>query len=216
MTKKLPPVPEEAFEELTADIRARLLAYLKEEQPYGLIASDPDVAVIPPPGIDTDYSNRAGVFTGSPGTRAKKRVWLEEFAKTGNGSAAAKAVGISKATIWHVWLKVDPLFKAAYEEAWSASIDVLDLAAWRLAVQGTKEVKQIRNQTGQIIATETRTVYYPQLLIYLLRVRDPEKHNEKKVIELTGKDGGPVTVAGIIQRFKEQQALAEAKKESVE
>lgn len=128
----------------------------------------------------------------------KKPCFLAAYAKVGNVTAAAK---ISKCDRTHVykWLKDDPEFVKAFEEAGNEATEHLEIEARRRAVEGTE--KPVFHK-GEVCGTIRE--YSDTLLIFLLKGRKPEVYRDNLKAEHVGSVGmvhsGSVTV---------QQALEE-------
>jgi hypothetical protein len=86
----------------------------------------------------------------------KKKQFLEAFAKLKTIWAAAKSVNIDRQRVYN-WRKTDPEFEAAYQVADCEATERLETVAHARAESGKSD----------------------QLLIFLLKARDPEKYKER-------------------------------------
>lgn len=115
-------------------------------------------------------------MTRQQSLRLKKR-FLEHFAEYGNVTAAAKAAGIERNTVY-VWQERDDAFVAAFREAEIKATDVLESEARRRAVEGVVTETPIYIK-GELVNTIVETKYSDTLLIFLLKARAPEKYRER-------------------------------------
>lgn len=111
----------------------------------------------------------------------KKRAFLAAYSRIGNITRAAEAVGMHRGSHL-VWLKKDPEYASAFEEARGMAGDRLEAEARRRAVEGTDE--PIFYQ-GVQVGTVKR--YSDVLLICLLKAHRPEKFAERSDIRLQGR-----------------------------
>lgn len=120
-----------------------------------------------------------------------KRAFLKHFAEYGNVSAAAKAAGVERNTVY-AWQERDDQFVAAFREAELVATEVLEHEARRRAVEGVENTKGIYDRQGNLMAEETETKYSDTLLIFLLKARAPDKYRENRSIEVSGPNGLPI------------------------
>jgi len=120
----------------------------------------------------------------------KVRAFLSAIAQLPNVSWAARAAGIRR-ELHYRRLKVDPVYKAAFESAWRMGCEELEGRAMARAIEGVDEpVFYQGDECGHV------TRYYHTE--FLLRGAMPEKYRERQ--EITGKDGGPIQ-SSITVRF---------------
>ena len=119
-----------------------------------------------------------GVANGTPkktkGRPPKgwRRRFLEEFARCGVATFAAKHAGVSTTTLYRA-KKADSSFAEAYERAIEESVDCLELEARRRAVDGNdKPVFHNGKKVGSI------REYSDTLLIFLLKANRPAKYRD--------------------------------------
>lgn len=127
--------------------------------------------------------------------RHLKKGFLEEFARHGNISEAAREVGIDRTTVY-LWKQRDAAFLEAFERAELDATEVLETEARRRAVEGWEE--PVFGSLGQGAGSgEIGTVrkFSDTLLIFLLKGRAPEKYRDRASLEHTGKNGGPIVAA---------------------
>lgn len=118
----------------------------------------------------------------------KKAAFLAALAEVGNITQAAELAGIDRKT-HYIWMKNDPDYPAAYEEAMEQAADRLEQEARRRAVEGVEE--PIFYQ-GKKVGTVQK--YSDTLLIFLLKGARPEKYAERYDQRISGPGGGPVEV----------------------
>lgn len=108
---------------------------------------------------------------------------LAALAETGNVSKAANAAGINRVT-HYVWLKEDPEYAAAAEDAMEQAADLLEEEARRRAHDGTDEPVFYQG-----VQCGTVRKYSDTLLIFLLKAARPERFRERAsvVVEDPGK-----------------------------
>ena len=95
---------------------------------------------------------------------------LDAYAEKGTVTAACRCAGISRETFYR-WLKEDPKFKAAVDDAYEQVTDDLEESALERAKKDTT------------------------LTIFLLKGRKRGVYGDKQ--ELSGPDGGPIQVDAI-------------------
>ena len=130
---------------------------------------------------------------------ARKAAFLNAFAKGGNVSAAARAAEVNRSTPYG-WRDEDPDFAAAWDVAEQESIDRLELEARRRAEKGIEDYVVSQGKLVYIDDPKTgervplvRRVYSDTLMVLLLKAHRPEKYKDRQDVQLTGKDGGPVS-----------------------
>ncbi len=94
---------------------------------------------------------------------------------------AASIAGISRTTHYE-WLKTDPEYAKAFEQAKLDACDMLEKEALRRAVAGVEEVTY--DKEGKVVSTKKR--YSDTLLIVLMKANMPDKYIERRAIELAG------------------------------
>jgi hypothetical protein len=116
----------------------------------------------------------------------RKEAFLAALAKTGNVTVAARMAKIDRGTHYD-WLKEDPEYKAASEDAIEQAADVLEEEAVRRAVKG---VKRPVYQGGELVGYVQE--YSDTLLIFLLKGNKPAKFRER--YEHSGTGGSPIQI----------------------
>jgi hypothetical protein len=121
----------------------------------------------------------------------KKQQFLVAFAKCGLVAQACRDACVGSKTVYR-WRQGDDVFAEQWEEIESQVNDALEAEAMRRAVEGVKRpVFHQGEHVGDV------TDYSDSLLIQLLKARKPEKFRERT--ELTGANGGPVTINAVIE-----------------
>jgi len=130
--------------------------------------------------------------TGKPAPRsntAKHRVvFLEYISQCWSATHAARVAGVYRQRMYEL-RDQDEAFAAEWEDAYERGSDAIEDELHRRAVGYDEET---RDGDGIVIRTVRR--YSDQALIALARARRPERFRDNARVELTGKDGGAVTL----------------------
>lgn len=126
----------------------------------------------------------------------KKRAFLAAYSEGGTVTAAAELADIARET-HYAWLRIDPVYAAAFRQADEHAADRLEAEARRRAVEGVEE--SIYHQ-GKVVGTVQR--YSDTLLIFLLKGNKPEKFREH--MDMTGASTVDVTVTGSLSVVMQQ------------
>jgi transposase-like protein len=118
-------------------------------------------------------------------TPEKRARFLAVFAEGGNMTSAARAVDISRPTIYE-WREKDEDFAAAFADAKEQALDALEGEARRRAM-GWRDV--VVTQEGREIEVYKHS---DTLLIFLLKGANPEKYRERH--ELSGDPKRPLFI----------------------
>lgn len=110
--------------------------------------------------------------------QAKKAAFLAAFAQFGTITHAAKAADIGRQTHYD-WVRNDPEYAKAFDDAGDQAIDALEREARRRAIEGTEEPVF---HNGKIVDTIRR--YSDTLLIFLLKGARPSKYRERVDVTL--------------------------------
>lgn len=135
-------------------------------------------------------------------TPEKLTAFCAALAETGVVAKACKAVGISRVTAYE-WRDEIPEFAEAWGKALKIGITALEDEAHRRAFDGVQE--PIFHQGTQVGAVNK---YSDTLAIFLLKAHAPEKYRERAGIELTGRNGGPVSFTDAERSVKAAGLLA--------
>jgi len=112
---------------------------------------------------------------GTNGTLMEHRDELEDFldklSRTGNVRLSCKAAGIPRRTAYR-WRDKWSTFADAWEEALNDACDRLEAEAWRRAIEEGSD----------------------RLLMFLLKAHRSNFYNPPQRQEITGAEGGPLTV----------------------
>jgi hypothetical protein len=120
----------------------------------------------------------------SPHSASKKEAFLAHLGVSGNISAAASAAGVDRKTPYN-WREADPAFAAAWDAQCEAGLDELEREAARRALDSSDT-----------------------LLIFLLKSKRRGVFGEKREVELTGANGGPIVVAEVPLDAERAEAVA--------
>jgi hypothetical protein len=136
----------------------------------------------------------------------QKRAFLIAFAEQGTITHSALAAGVSRTLIYE-WIRSDPAFADAFEEAKEAFADLLEREARRRAVDGVEEYvlhhgKVVRDpETGAYLKRRT---YSDRLMELMLRAKRPAEYRDRTSTELSGPDGAPLSVHSRIAGMSEE------------
>ncbi len=123
----------------------------------------------------------------------KRLHWVDKFIKTlgqvGNVSLACHAVGISRTTAYKTRKRYSS-FSDDWDNAIAEAADILEGEARRRAVDGVEKPIYYK---GEMI--DTVREYSDGLLTLLLKAHKPERFRERKAIEHSGPEGGPIRTA---------------------
>lgn len=129
-----------------------------------------------------------------------KAGFLEEFVANGGVvTGAAKAVGTTSRTIYN-WLKADPEFKDAFEDARQAANDTLRREIHRRAVEGWEEPVY---QGGNLVGYTRK--YSDTLLIFQAKARMPEYRDR---MDITSNDQHINAHETIVEAVNDEQTTA--------
>jgi hypothetical protein len=128
--------------------------------------------------------------------------WQEAFLKAlriyGNVSKAAASAKVSRKFVY-TQRESDEAFAQEWAAALDQSADYMEAEAWRRAVKGTKKPVY---QNGKLVGGVQE--YSDTLLIFLLKGARPEKYRERRDVEMSGPNKGPIPV----QAFDYAAAIA--------
>lgn len=123
----------------------------------------------------------------------KRLHWVDKFITTlgqvGNVSLACHAVGISRTTAYKARNRYSS-FADQWNEAIAEAADILEGEARRRAVDGVEKPIYYKG-----VLVDTVREYSDGLLTLLLKAHKPERFRERRQIEHTGADGGPIRTA---------------------
>jgi hypothetical protein len=115
----------------------------------------------------------------------KQRAFLASFAVCGRITTAAKAARIDRSQHYEWLEKAD--YQQAFKEAGEKAADALEDEARRRAEEGMIEAVYYQ---GKPIGA--RRTYSDGLTMFLLRGLRPNKYRERRDVELSGPNGGPI------------------------
>ncbi len=106
-------------------------------------------------------------------TRASDSIeaFLEKLRNTGNVRLSCEAAGIPRSTAYY-WRDKFSTFAEAWDEALEDACDKLEAEAWRRAIEEGSD----------------------RLLMFLLKAHRSEMYNPVQRQEITGSEGGPLTI----------------------
>ena len=99
--------------------------------------------------------------------------FCEMLAETGQVGKSARAIGVSRMTVWN-WRQKHPKFREAWDAALKIATTTLEDEAWRRAHEGNEEPVY---HNGECVGMVRK--YSDTLLIFLLKACDPAKYREK-------------------------------------
>lgn len=124
-------------------------------------------------------------------TAMLKAAFLSAYAETGNIKQAAEAAQVGRRSHYR-WLAADKRYAEAFAEATEQAGDALEQEARRRAVDGVDEPVFYQGAQCGLVRK-----YSDTLLIFLLKGVRPEKFKDRH--EHTGKDGGPIQAAVVVE-----------------
>lgn len=140
----------------------------------------------------------AATITQSHLTPERIDTFLQGLAEFGNVTMAARLAGASRQAFY--LLKQEDLnFEIQWASALEEATDELELEARRRAVEGHDEPIY---QGGEKVGVKRK--YSDALLITLLAAHRPDKFSKR--IEHTGKDGGPIELAKVLESIPTKDA----------
>lgn len=119
-------------------------------------------------------------------TDHKKRAFLAAYAHTGRITHAAKSAQVNWRNHYN-WLKSDPAYATAFDEAQRMAGDWLEDEAIRRAVEGVRKPVHYKGEHVDDVLEQSDV-----LLIFLLKGAKPEVYRER--YEHTGPKGGPMEI----------------------
>ena len=120
--------------------------------------------------------------------RAREK-FLAVLQATCNVSESCRAANISRPAAY-AWRGDDEDFAVAWADAEAQARDLLEREAWRRATEGWEEPVFHK---GEVCGAIRR--YSDRMLEILLKGHKPERFVEKRVLEHSGPDGGPIQVS---------------------
>lgn len=106
----------------------------------------------------------------------QKEIFLEQLARTGNVTSAARMAGWKYPTVAEQFREIDPDFAFAWADAKRRANDALEMEARRRAVEGVQEPVFHK---GEIVGSVTK--YSDKLLEVILKAEMPEKYREMQL-----------------------------------
>lgn len=117
-------------------------------------------------------------------TDTELQTYLDDLAKHGNVSKAARAAGMKLKTVLQ-YRKADSEFAEAEELAQQEASDALEDAARTRAVDGIEQA--VFDKEGRV--TGFKTTYSDSLLTLLLKGAKPDKYADRQKSEISNPDG---------------------------
>lgn len=137
-------------------------------------------------------------------SKAERQRFLEGLEQGFSIAAAARLTGHSRQRYYELRAE-DEGFARAWLEALETGTDLIEDRLREIALNGVTEVT--RNAAGEVVSTRVRDD--PNSLWRIAIARRPEVWSEKRRLELSGSDGGPLEVtnpnlAEAVERFTAQ------------
>jgi hypothetical protein len=139
-------------------------------------------------------------YRGKPGPKPDfswHETFLEALSRLGNVSAATRAAGVSKDTVFEHRKKYAS-FARRWTQSLETSVELLEQEAWRRATVGTEVVRtmeRVNPDGSRVSETVTERKVSDALLIFLLKANKPERYRER--YDVTGGlhgHGEPLTI----------------------
>ena len=131
-------------------------------------------------------------------TDPHRRAFLAAYAHTGRITQAAKSAQVNWRNHYH-WVKNDPVYAAAFQEAQSMAADFLEDEAIRRAKEGVLKPVYYKGEH-----VDNMLEFSDTLMVLLLKGAMPAKYRER--YEHTGQDGGPMVLKVVYEREPEPHA----------
>jgi len=112
---------------------------------------------------------------------------LMRYQEVGRIDKAFEVVGLHRRNHYE-WLDRDPEYKAQFEKARKAIVQLLEDEAWRRAVEGVNKPTTVAGKRVTI------REYSDTLLIFLLKGAAPEKYRERYEHAISGPNGDPIQI----------------------
>jgi len=144
---------------------------------------------------------------GYEGLQARKYLFIEALAMTGNVSAACLAAGWTHRNTAYLHRKEDPAFAEVWNDAKQIFCDMLESAASERAMGWDEPVF---NKDGEMVGT--KRVYSDKMMELLLKANRPEKFREKFEHEVTHGGGVIVIPKPLTQDEFEKVALEQQRR----
>ncbi len=125
-------------------------------------------------------------------TPKRERQFLDALAEGLSVTGAAARVKLGRSTVYE-WRDTDSDFATAWDKAIEAGTDILEDEARRRAYERVEEPVHYQ---GERVDTIRR--YSDTLLIFMLKGRRPGKFRDNAAVEVTGTDGGPLTLEALV------------------
>jgi hypothetical protein len=109
---------------------------------------------------------------------------------------AAETAGVKRTAHYH-WLKTDPEYAEAFEEAERLSADLLADEAYKRAVEGVR--KPVYHK-GEVVGYET--VYSDVLLMFLAKARNRQKYDDRAAAGVPPEINIKVSIPDELRRYR--------------
>jgi len=167
-------------------------------------------------GIRTQGVSHRGRKTGrrpNAEIRSLKAAFLQAFAHTGAILKTCENIGVSRNTVVG-WRETDPDFAQSFVEAEQRVVERLEGEAMRRAVEGIERIDR-RYWHGELVAEDIRRDYSDNLLVALLRARDPGRFRDQSQITInqvikTVTGFNPSEVLGLLAAADKEPGLVPA------
>jgi hypothetical protein len=125
--------------------------------------------------------------------KPRQRAFLASFEITGQIKSAAKAVGIDRDRHYE-WLEKVEGYPEAFKAAQEKAADALEDEAVSRAKEGVLDAVFYQGKP-----VGARRIYSDGLMMFLLRGMRPDKYRERRDVEVTGANGGPISTEVVVK-----------------
>ena len=136
-------------------------------------------------------------------TKAKKKKFIKHLSETCNVQQAAKLAGINYKNAYYHKLH-DLEFAEQWKMAVSEAVDELEGSVWRRATHGAE--KPVFYQGIQCGTTQE---YSDTLAALLLKAHKPDLYGDKRAVELSGPNRGPIEINQVRGRLLEMLEITD-------
>jgi hypothetical protein len=180
-------------------------------------------------GLEGEVLQAIEQTVNESGLTATQRLYLKRFARYGYKGKACAAAGVTlqMPSLWRKheeygqeFAALESIISEALVEQLEESVDARAFLGYLEPVFGTlarPEIEEHETRDGKGTVTKEvlhrftgvvgyKRMFDAQLAQFRLKALAPDKYAERRKTELTGKDGGPVQIAPVVDRLSSQLA----------
>jgi len=136
----------------------------------------------PAPRVPNDQLLGLGNYSPVAHVQAARERFLQLYAERGTMVECCRLAGLSYNAVQHA-LDKDADFAAAFKEAEQQVLEKLEREAMRRAVEGTV-IRSRKFWHGEMVGEDIRTEYSDNLLMMLLRAKNPTAYRDNSLITI--------------------------------